>query len=343
MATAGRTESTALARTPIGELLEKEPYRFEFFQAVRLLNLLLADRSPVGRFVNPSAEVARFAVNPSPVFPASQIQSLAAREGGAPVLSVNFMGLIGPLGLLPLYYTELVMERTRARDHALREFLDIFHHRILSLFYAAWEKYRFTIAYERGERDRFSHHLLDLIGLGTSGLQRRQEVADDSLLFYGGLLAVHPRSAAALEQILEDYFDVPVEVEQFVGAWYPMDPDAQCELDGRGGQSGQLGLGAVVGSEIWDQQTRVRIRLGPLAFEQYRDFLPGGLAWQRLRALAKFFAGNEYDMELQLILRRQDVPSCALADEEDGVQLGWTTWVKSKPFQRDPGDTILNL
>lgn len=342
MATAGRTESTALARTPIGELLAREPYRFEFFQAVRLLNLLLVERSPVGRFVSPSAEVARFAVNPSPAFPASQIQSLTMREDGTPVLSVNFMGLVGPLGLLPLYYTELVMERTRARDHALREFLDIFHHRMLSLFYAAWEKYRFSIAYERGERDRFSRHLLNLIGLGTPGLQERQEVADESLLFYGGLLASQPRSAAALEQILQDYFDVPAEIEQFVGAWYPMDPDAQCELD-RGGESAQLGFGAVVGSEIWDQQTRVRIRLGPLTLEQYRDFLPGGEAWKRLRALAKFFAGNEYDMELQLILRREDVPACALAGEEEGVQLGWTTWVKSKPFQRDPGETILNL
>lgn len=342
MATAGRPESVALARTPIGELLEREPYRFEFFQAVRLFNRLLADRSPVGRFVTPSAETARFTVNPDPIFPASQIQSLTLREGGAPALAVNFMGLIGPMGLLPLYYTELVLARMRSRDHSLREFLDIFHHRIISLFYAAWEKYRFTIAYERGERDRFSHHLLDLIGLGTHGLQERQDVADDSLLFYGGLLALHPRSAAALEQILEDYFDVPVEIEQFVGAWYPMDPDALCELDGRPSESSQLGFGAVVGNEIWDQQSRVRIRLGPLTFEQYRDFLPGGEACRQLRALAKFFAGNEYDMELQLILRRDEVPACELAAEE-GLQLGWTTWVKSKPFQRDPGDTILTL
>ncbi len=329
---------------PIGEWLEREPYEFEFFQAVRLLERLLPEREPVGRFVNPSAEVARFGVNPSPAFPASQIQSLEIAKNGTPRLSVNFMGLIGPLGLLPLYYTELVLERIRARDNTLRDFLDVFHHRMISLFFAAWEKYRFNIAYERGERDRFSHHLLDLLGVGTPGLEDRQDVPDDSLLFYGGLLALHARSATALEQILGDYFDVPVEVEQFVGAWYPMDSDSQCELGAGEDYSAQLGFGAVVGNEIWDQQSRARIRLGPLTLAQYRDFLPGGAAHRQLRALTKFFAGNEYDMEVQLILRRDEVPACDLAaGEGDGLQLGWTTWVKSAPFRRDPGDTILSL
>ena len=345
MATAGRSEDSALARTPLGELLEREPYRFEFFQAVRLLNLLLPDRSPVGRFVKPAAEVARFRVHPQPSFPASQIQSLTAVEGGAPAVEVNFMGLVGPLGLLPLTYSELVLERERARDHALLDFLDLFHHRMISLFYAAWEKYRFNLAYERGERDRFSRHLLDLIGMGTAGLENRHEVADDSLLYYGGLVALHPRSAAGFEQMLGDYFDVPVEIEQFVGAWYAVDTGSQCELDGgRQDYSAQLGCGAVVGDEIWDQQSRVRIRLGPLTFHQYRGFLPDGAAHRQLAALAKFYAGHEYDIEVQLILRREETPACELgAGEEEGLQLGWTTWVKSAPFGRDPGDTILHL
>jgi type VI secretion system protein ImpH len=342
VATAGRPENTALTRTEIGALLEREPYLFEFFQAVRVLERALPERSPLGRFVNPRTEVARFGVNTSSIFPASQIQGLRVQSDGTPFLAVNFMGLIGPLGLLPLYYTEMVADRVRGRDNTLRDFLDIFHHRIISLFYTAWEKYRFNIAYERGERDRFSHHLLDLIGLGTEGLQDRQEVADDSLLFYSGLLAPHPRSAQALEQLLSDYFDVAVEIEQFVGAWYAMDADSQCQLGARDSYSEQLGFGAVAGNEIWDQQSRVRVKLGPLTFAQYRDFLPGGSAWRHLRALTRFYAGNENDVEVQLILKRAEVPECELrAGEEDGLQLGWTTWVKSAPFRRDPGDTVL--
>ena len=161
-------------------------------------------------------------------FPASQIQELERPADGPARMRVNFMGLTGPSGVLPLMYSELVIDRLRARDRTMRDFFDIFNHRMISLFYQAWEKYRFTIPYERGERDRFSHHLLALLGLGTPGLQDRQDVSDDSLLFYAGLLSLHARSATALRQVLADYFDVPVEIEQFVGAWYPLDRESQC-------------------------------------------------------------------------------------------------------------------
>lgn len=342
MATAGRPENTALTRSPVGEVLAREPYLFEFFQAVRLLERLQPERAPVGRFVKPSTEVARFGVTASTAFPASQIQELQAED--QPLLRVNFMGLVGPSGLLPLPYSDLVQERMRARDYGLRDFLDIFHHRILSLFFLAWEKYRFTIAYERGGRGHLSAHLLAMLGLATPGLQGRQEVPDDSYLFYSGLLALHPRSAAALRQILWDYFDVPVHIEQFVGAWYPMDGDAQCSLGMGERYSEQVGVGAVVGDEIWDQQTRVRIQLGPLEYERYMAFLPGGAGHRELCALARFFGGEEYDIEVQLILRREDVPPCELsAEPEAGCRLGWTSWVKSAPFARDPGDTIFEI
>ena len=275
MATPGRSENTALARWPISDLLEQEPYLFEFFQAIRLMSRIEPERQVVGRFNNPSAEVVRFAANPDVSFPASEIQSLELREGEPPLMRVNFMGLHGPQGILPRAYCELVNERIRARDTTLRDFFDLFNHRIVSLFYQAWEKFHFEIPYERGELDRFSHYVLALLGLDTPGLQNRQDVADDSLLFYGGLLSMHSRSATGLRQVLWDYFNVPVEIEQFVGAWYAVDEESQCSLGENGDYSEQLGLGAVVGHETWDQQSRVRIQLGPLTLEQYMDFLPG--------------------------------------------------------------------
>lgn len=344
MAAAGRTESPDLERSEIAELLETEPHLFDFFQAVRLLERIAPERRPVGRFGKPSAEAARFGARPALAFPASEIQSIQPREGAPPFVEVNFMGLDGPLGVLPYAYTELILERIRQKDTALRDFLDIFNHRIVSLFYQAWEKYRFTVAYERGERDRFSHQLLDLVGLGTEGLQKRQEVADDSLIYYSGLLGLNTRSAAAFEQIVSDYFDVPVSVEQFVGGWQPLEESNRCRVGEESGASEQLGFGAVVGDEIWDQQCRVRLRLGPLTFDQYRNFLPGGDAWKELRAITRFFTRDEFDVEAQFVLRREDVPGCELAGEDAGApQLGWSTWVKSAPFHRDPDDTVLQV
>jgi type VI secretion system protein ImpH len=333
------------AYAAVAELLETVPQEFEFFQAVRLLERLAPDRAPVGRFVSPSREVVRFAARAAPPFPASQIQDLQwAPAGGAPVMVVNFMGLTGPSGVLPLYYTEMIVERVRQKDRTMLDFLDVFNHRLISLFYQAWEKYRFTISYERGERDRFSQHLADLIGMGTKGLANRLDVRDDSLLFYSGLLAMHARSAAALKRILWDYFDVPVEVEQFTGAWHPLDAGDLCVFDRADTSSEQLGAGAIVGDEIWNQQAGVRIRLGPLELDQYLDFLPTGTAFAPLRSLANFAGRGQIDFEVQLVLRKEAVPACELGVETGAApRLGWISWAKTEPKTEDAGDTIFSI
>lgn len=354
MAAESRTADTGVNQEPVPasrwrspELeaaLEAEPYRFDFFQAVRLLERLSEGSKPVGRFVRPREEAVRFAAHPSLIFPASEIQALERPPDGPARMVVNFMGLFGPSGVLPQPYTELVINRLRERDSALRDFLDLFNHRAISLFYQAWEKYRFTVAYERGERDRLSGVLLALIGLGTPGLQNRQAIEDQSLLYYAGLLAQQPRSAIALEQVLEDYFEVPAEVQQFVGGWYRLEPPAQTQLVEAGAENEQLAIGAVLGDEVWDPQARLRIRLGPLTLGQYLDFLPTGSAFEPLRALVRFFTGGQFDCEVQLVLKREEVPLCELgAETKEAPRLGWVSWAKWSPMSRDPEDTVLRL
>jgi type VI secretion system protein ImpH len=326
----------------VEELLKEAPQEFDFFQAVRLFERLHPEREPVGRFTDPSREVVRFATHSSMSFPASRIQNIEWTSSGPPAILVNFMGLTGPAGVLPLYYTELVIDRIRA----------IFNHRMISLFYQAWEKYRFGIAFERHERDKLSRVLSNLIGIGTGGLQKRQLLRDEALFFYAGLLTLHPRSGAALRNILWDYFDVPVEVEPFVGAWYALDASTQCMFDKGNSYSEQVGIGAIVGDEIWDQQSGVRIRLGPLSLKQYVDFLPDGSAYEPLRALVRFFAGDQLDFEVQLVLKRGEVPACELgahdaagatSPEQVAPQLGWSTWAKTVEMYSDPSDTILRI
>jgi type VI secretion system protein ImpH len=343
MATPGGGSDSPVDLSEVEELLRSEPYRFEFFQAIRLLERMAPDRKPLGRFTNPSDEVARLGAYPSLSFPASEIQSIDWPEGKPPSLAVNFMGVTGPQGPLPHFYTTLMLARLRSGDRTLRDFLDLFHHRMLSFFYQAWEKYRFAVSYERGERDRFSHHLLDLIGLGTLGLQERLAVPDDAFLFFAGILGQRPHSAHALELLLNDYFEVPFEVIQLVGGWFRLDDTTECCIGERSTPSEQLGLGAVVGDEVWNQQARARIRIGPVDLENYLDFLPNGSAYEPLRALLRFWTNEEIDFEVQLILEREEVPRCQLGGEGDGApQLGWVTWMKSKPMERHPEETIFN-
>jgi type VI secretion system protein ImpH len=344
MATPGGGSDSPVDLSEVEELLRSEPYRFEFFQAIRLLERMAPDRKPLGRFTNPADEVARLGAYTSLSFPASEIQSIDWPEGKPPSLAVNFMGVTGPQGPLPHFYTTLILARLRSSDRTLRDFLDLFHHRMLSFFYQAWEKYRFAVSYERGERDRFSHHLLDLIGLGTLGLQERLAVPDDAFLFFAGILGQRHHSAHALELLLNDYFEVPFEVIQLVGGWFRLDDTTECCIGERSTPSEQLGLGAVVGDEVWNQQASARIRIGPLDLENYLDFLPNGSAYEPLRALLRFWTNEEIDFEVQLILERAEVPRCQLGGEGDGApQLGWVTWMKSKPMERHPEETIFNV
>jgi type VI secretion system protein ImpH len=340
----GLTNSENIATCEIEDKLRREPHCFDFFQALRLLERFRPEKKPVGQFTHPETEVARFRAHPSLAFPASQIQQMEWPDDGQVQMMVNFMGLTGPEGVLPNPYTSLIIERERVGDNSLRDFLDIFNHRMISLFYRAWRKYRLDVACERGERHRFSRNLLSLLGLGTGAMRDREIISDDSLIYYSGLLAQRPRSAQALQQILSDYFDVPVAIEQFSGGWYRLDRETQCRLAEESTDSGELGFGAVVGDEMWNQQSRVRIVLGPLSLERYADFLPDGQSFKPLQSWVRFFSSEEWDFELKLILDREQVPACTLgAAGLSRPQLGWVSWVKSAPFGRDPGDTVLAL
>ena len=92
-------------------------------------------------------------------------------------MTVAFMGLTGPQGVLPRYYTELMLERLQAKDQTLRDFFDVFNHRMISLFFRAWEKHHCTVGFEQwlllGKEDRFARCLFALAGLGNASCRRR--------------------------------------------------------------------------------------------------------------------------------------------------------------------------
>jgi type VI secretion system protein ImpH len=333
----------------LGVVLD-DPRSFGFFQAVALLEQLRPERDPVGRFGDPGDEVLRFSTPTSVAFPPAEIATLEDGSDGAPAqMTVNFLGLTGPQGMLPLDYSLYAANRVRAGDRAMKDFLGLFEHRVISLFYRAWAKSHVAVgvqserAKEDGEprtRDLLTTELLALVGLDAPGLAGRMAVSDASLLYYAGLLSIPSRSAAALEQLVSDYFDVPCEVEQFVGAWYPLDLAAQTAL---GDDGGFLGGGAVAGDEVWDQQGRVRVRIGPLTRKRYDEFLPGGALHDALRGLTRFFANDQFDFEIQLVLARDEAPPCRLNAESDPLPLGWCTWLRTNPLERDPDDAVFAL
>jgi type VI secretion system protein ImpH len=150
----------------------------------------------------------------------------------------------------------------------------------------------------------------------------------------------------ALEALLLDYFGLPVKVGQFHGQWLKLDPMNQSRM-GDGASNCELGVNLVAGDRVWDVQGKFRIRMGPLRYAQFTEFLPDrALVPERktfflLVHLTRVYVGPELDFDVQLILKAQDIPACRLGDGEGfSPRLGWNTWVSSLPFRRDSEDAV---
>lgn len=304
--------------------LFREPFRYQFVQAVRLLQKESRRREDVGRDFAPADEILRFRTPANLSFPPSEIVELAENSGDGPMrMTVAFMGLVGPSGVLPHPYTELAAERRRFKDPAFHEFLDLFTHRLVSFFYRAWEKHRLDVRFEKAGEDPITGWLHSLVGLGTAGLSNRMAVKDDALLYYAGAISQQPRSQAAIEDILSDYFSVPVVIKPFVGMWLDVPEDGQTRL---GQQGSRLGLDVLAGSKVFCHQAKFRVVLGPLTLKQFQSFLPDGDAHKPLSDLTRFLAGPELDFDIQPLLLAQEVPTMQLGGAS-GPKLGRESWL----------------
>ena len=300
------------------------------------------------------SEVARFAASTSLGFPASEIQALdaadeARRDAAGPArMAVNFFGLTGPQGVLPHLYTEHAGDaRARAATRHYRDFLDLFHHRVLSLFYRAWKAHRPAVLQEEGGEDRVHDHLLDLAGLGTRGHARAAAVPDAALAFYAGLLALRVRPADGLARLVGDYFDVPADgraVRRRVAARRRRRPVHA----GRRRRRRPARRSASSATRRGTRRRACGCASVPSRAGSSMHFLPGGAAHDALRALARLYAADEVGVDAQLVLARRR--RAAVRARHAGTprvrratRLGRGTWLASRPLQRDPDETALRL
>jgi type VI secretion system protein ImpH len=325
------------------ELLIEKTGRFEFLQAVRLFRMIWADREPVGQEADPGREVVRFRSDVSSVFPGRDVQEAASPDADGPgKLTVCFMGVATPAswGALPRRYAEELRYQERNKNPAPRAFFDIFNHRFISLFYRAGEKTRPVLAYESGRQSAFERAFTAILGLGTAGLEGRLELDERMLVSRAGLLAMRPLPALALEEVIRSVFGQPAAIEQFVPERYQVEPDDQNRL---GVVNTRLGEDLYLGDEITLVQSKFRVRLGPLTRNAYEGFLPGRHGFRSLMNLVRFGAGDEFDFELQLALRPEDVAPLRVGEPEDGSpRLGWTSWLITDPLEEPPDDAVFD-
>ncbi|QSI78989.1 type VI secretion system baseplate subunit TssG [Niveibacterium microcysteis] len=319
--------------------IAQAPWKHDFFQALRRLECLYPERPRWGAALKPAEEPIRLGQEPAMSFAPASLSALV-RPSNAPTprLEVRFFGLFGPNGPLPLHLTEYARGRLmNAGDPTFARFADIFHHRLLTLFYRAWAQAQPTVSLDRPDEDRFGYQVGALFGVGLPSLRNRDAMPDFAKLHHAGLLSRQVRNAEGLAKLVSGTFRIHAEVEQFVGHWMTMETRDRTRL---GGNTARLGRNALAGQRIWDRQHKFRLHLGPLSFAEYAALLPDTVGISKLAACVRNYTGHEYDWDARLTLKRGEIPKLALGRLG---RLGLSGWLGCQHRTKDATDLVLDV
>ncbi len=337
------------------EGLRNEPWKHDFFQAVRSIECAFIDQPRIGRSRALRDDAVRFGQYLTLAFAPSTMEQ-PQWDAHPKKISVQFTGLSGPQGPLPLRLTEFVRNRLRGiydpdiqgtaadtsadgglvapRDSTLAEFIDIFHHRMISLFYRAWAVAQKSVDFDRIQDRCFAEWIASLFGAALPEIDGLDAIPTWEKLPFAGHLANQTRHASGLEGVLADAFATRAEVFCLTGHWVRIPEPQLCRL-GASRELGTLGKSCVVGSAIWDRSMKFSVNLGAMSFQQFETFLPGALGHRRLHDWIAFYTRREFYWEAAILLKKDEVPKISLGL---AGRLGYTTWVSSLPFKKDPSD-----
>jgi len=294
-----------------------------------------AGTAHLGRSLTPREDIVRLAQHPSTIFAPAAVHSIDA-TGALPRIGTFSPGVFGPNGALPLHLSEYIRERLHNHaDSTLADFVNMFQHRLISLFYRAWADAQAVVQMDHPGRDRFSVYAGALVGMGFEGSWQRDSVADSAKLHAAGHLVRLTRNPEGLEQMLGHFFRTRAEITGFVPTWIPIAAQEYTTLSGMRPYN-QLGTGAILGGRVFDVQSRFRLRLGPMGLQQFECCLPPNPGNRQLRDWGRVYIGVELDWDVDLLLHADEVPRTRLGG---GQRLGWTTWCGQRR-QQTPADDL---
>lgn len=320
------------ATTSVIKRLFNQPYDFSFLQAVLLFQKLIPNGNVIGTTLNPSEDPISFVSRYTYSLPSSDIYRIHLMDN-KPVIEVNFWNIAGPHGPLPNPLSEKVIERIRDKDFALRDFIDIFNHRLLSVYYRVAQKYSFVLSPERTLETPVGNMLCAVTGVDSKqGAYLNASVP--ALTQYAGILWQRPRSSAGLEQILSDYFQVPINIKQFVGAWVNIDRRQRSFMGRRKGRNHKLGRTTFLGKRFWQAGHHFIVNVGPLTTEQFHHFIPTGAAYLEMCDMIKFYAPLELSFQLKVLLAAgESLVPLGFENSIHDKRLGWNSVLSQTPLE----------
>jgi type VI secretion system protein ImpH len=309
-------------------VLQRDARRFSFYRLVYLLERTFPKAPPVGQLGPVADERVRLRADPSLIFAScdvSELDPIKYPDGVERVRVTNaFLGLYGSSSPMPPSYVEkIALDDYQGGPQPVREFLDVFHHRLLALMYRAWTKYRFSVMYRRKGTDPFTRRMFCVVGV--DGMKDSETALDRFLhLRYAAVLASKSRSQRGLQVVLDDLFGhMGVKIEQFVGHWTLIEKPHRNKL---GMMNHQLGESMTLGRYVYDGTGRFNVALGPLSYDEYLSFLPGGSQRPLLRAVVATFTRGQQDVMLELHVKTDDAPRFQLGSPRS-ASLKRTAWL----------------
>ncbi len=368
-APADAADTAPVTAAPIFARLAKAPWSAGFFATLRQIDAAHPHLPPLGTGRRPAEEAIRIGQATHLGFAASQIDRFVPQASIAGRLDLNFFGVLGAQGPMPLAFSEYVRRRERPspeeqrpRDPTAKAFLDVFHHRLATSLYRAWMIGRPPVELDRamGRSTAFAEKVAASFGGGD-----RLAALPDGALRFAGRLAATNRSAPGLAALLGGTLSTRVRIDEFTGRWLVVLPAERSRLVtpphkrrarlgaavGGGAAPTRLGRGALLGRRVFDPRQRFRLRLGPMDWRHYQRLLPTAdpatarlrpaSTAQRLFALVAEYVEPGMGYDARLILRRDDVPRAKLGARS--LRLGHSAWLPTAaaPRRRNRGDLVL--
>ncbi|AIY41493.1 Uncharacterized protein ImpH/VasB [Collimonas arenae] len=320
------------------ELLGRAP-RMNFFQFCQLLELHAPQQALLGSQDTPESEAVRFRPLPKVGFPGTEMAAVEFdddRPQAPPSVRTTFLGLYGVNAAMPHHFIEDIVLR-REGSEEVAAFLDMFNHRIATLFYRSWRKYRYPVGFRPGGEDEMSGYLLCLAGFGIGNAARKQGLSPARLLALLGLLTQRTRTADGLAGVISQILPgADVTVKEFHPIWVRLE---HLQVLGTktvdGVKPRGLGDGHVIGRGVMDRTQTVQVTIRPADAGQSNDILPGAILHQDLMNLLRVYLGYKVDAELRMEVSAMTAPQLTLgkAPDADGIpqarpRLAWTTLLK---------------
>lgn len=322
------------------ESICENPYEYDFFQLMRKLQAAYPDKPRIGKSLRLNQDAVRLRQEVSLAFAPSTIERVEKdEETGTLNIFNRFFGLWGPNGPMHNELTQYVLDQARDYDDStLADFADVFHHRLLSLFFKAWADANKATDYDRPEDAHFPRFINSFFGAGVESFRRRDAIPDRAKTFYSGHLSSATQHKSGLKAILEDFFGIKTQIQSFVGHWMTL-PEDCCHRLGESKSTGLLGQNIIIGQKVWDRQLKFRVIMGPMSKEDYKRILPGSKGYQMLKDWVDLYTGQVMLWDLQLILKASEAKPTVLGKSG---QLGWNAWMMTKPLKEDSKDLILD-